>query len=95
MTSYYRIFHFNRLRPEHQEYFYAIPSIMKSRDKSARHGLQVADMDLDGVNLFDKILEANANETIPLEEVGTIFIRESDSEYVNLLLFISWNQLED
>jgi hypothetical protein len=91
MTSPSRIFHFDRMRPEHQEYFYQIPSILKSSDSRPRHGLQVVDMAVGDTTVFDTVL-AQQNETgpIPIEQVKTIHIRESDPDYFWLTLSLKW-----
>lgn len=96
MTNPARIFHFNRMRSEHQEYFYNLPSILKSSDSRPRHGLQVADMAVGDTTVFDTALaQQSATGAIPIEEVKTIHIRESDPEYFWLLINMGWNQLED
>ena len=92
MSNPIRIFHFDRIREEYQAQAYAIPTILKSRERTGvRPGLQVEDMAIGDTTVYDRALAQQVNNPIPIQEVGSIHIRESDPEYVWLTLNMSWN----
>lgn len=96
MSNPARIFHFHRIRQEYQEQVYAMPTVLKSRERmGVRHGLLVEDMAIGDTTVFDTALANQVLNPIPIEQVGSIHIRESDPEYFWLTLNMGWNQLED